>query len=295
MTKVLLPSGQPIAEARQQLRRHAVNGPVPTGEAATATSKAWTTTAVGSGTANTKGTWVEVVSATTVDIYGLLVSVTQTNTAAANSSALLDIGVGAAASEVVVVPNLAVGWRSSNTTGFATCPVYRLPLFIPSGSRIAVRCQGAETSKSVGAVIIPLNRTSGPRRPSTSIVDLNANTATSFGTSLGTPGATNTETAWTQLVAATAEPFSALTVGIQGGADTTQGTADCLVDIGMGASGSEVVIVPNVYVQTNTSEIVTYPDTGPWSVYIPPGSRLAARVQQSATASTLDVIVYGIR
>jgi hypothetical protein len=235
------------------------------------------------------------VSATTKDTYGLLVGSTGTFVATTDTSALLDIGVGGSGSEVVVVPDLAMGSRYGAANLIGPLPFYRVPIFIPAGSRIAIRCQGAQTSKAIAVSLTPLARMAGQRQPSTSVVTLNANSATSAGTSLGTPGGNNTKTSWTQLVAATAEPFSALMVGFQLAADTVQGDTNTLVDIGFGAAAAEVVAIPNIFVNTSLQEVVNPFDQGAWMVNVPTGTRIAGRFAETSTTSTLDLIVYGIR
>jgi hypothetical protein len=290
MTRIALASGQPLAEARRQMRRTRQSLPLPTGEATTATSIFWNATPVASATPHTKGSWIQLVAATTADIYGLLVfSTTNTSSSAADSSSLLDVGVGASGSEVVAVADLAMGYR-----GAGNLP-YRVPVFIPSGSRIALRLQGAQVSKTYQVGVIPYTRTFSPVRPSSTVAALNAASTSSHGTALTVPGGTNAKGAWTQLVAATTEPYTSLMLGLQGNAGTAFASTNCLVDLGLGASGAEVVAVPNICATASSAESLTPTDQGAWLVDVPAGTRIAARYQIASLATTLDAIVYGIR
>ena len=108
--------------------------------------------------------------------------------------------------------------------------------------------------------------------------------------------ANNTKGAWTELVASTTEPYDALIVSLQGGDDTTQGTGQILLDIGIGPAGSEIVAVGDTIGSIANSEEVRMAATGVYPVNVPRGSRIAARWQgQVATTSGLDAIVHGIR
>lgn len=270
----------------------------PTGDANLSSSNLLSATATGSATPNTKGPYTEVIAATTKEIFGLVIASHAVNTALSttDTSALVDVAIGAAGSEVIVIPNLAMGWRTSTyQTGR-----YRFPIYIPVGSRIAIRCQGAQASKQVGVRFIPLGRAPGSVRPADSIVSMGWSgtidaVTGSKGVNLTPAGSTNTKGAWTTLVAATPEPFRGLAVGIQGGADNTQSKAEMLFDLGVGSAGGEVVRVPNMFIQTDNTELINVYDPGAWATPVPADARIAMRYQHDVSGGSLDAIVYGIR
>jgi hypothetical protein len=70
------------------------------------------------------------------------------------------------------------------------------------------------------------------------------------------------------------------------------------MDVAIGASGSEKIILPNLFMTTHTTSDEIAPSVfGPYSVYIPSGTRLAVRAQCSitdATDRTFDAMIYGI-
>jgi hypothetical protein len=288
VTKLLLPPGLPLAESRRQIDRSRQLLPLPTGDAITGSSVPWNATATWSST-NTKGAWTQVIAASVTDAYGLIVfNSAATSIAATDTSTVVDVGVGGSGSEVAIITDIAMGWRPS---GFFE---NRIPVFVPAGSAISVRAAGVAGTGSIAVVVVPLGRTFTGRRPSTSALSLNASGAK--GTNLSVPGASNTKGSWTQLVASTSEPYAGLVIGVQGGADNVQPIANALIDIGVGASGSEVVVVSNVAAfSTTTSEQLVVVDNGPWYLDIPAGSRIAARFATSNTGMSLDVIVTGIR
>lgn len=92
-------------------------------------------------TANTKGAYSELTAATTAPIRELLVSVgNRSNTALALAGYLLDIAIGAAASEQVIIPNLPIT-AGSLSNEFAPHVFPPLSVNIPTGTRLSARAQ----------------------------------------------------------------------------------------------------------------------------------------------------------
>lgn len=93
-------------------------------------------------------------------------------------------------------------------------------------------------------------------------------------------GTANTKGSWSELEEITTVDASVITVMIPG-----LSNADHLIDIGIGASGSEQVIAANLSVSQGNS---SYGDISPFSVRIPIsipiGSRVAARLQSTNTS-----------
>lgn len=284
MTKLALESGMALSDSRRRLRGSGVWAPsLSTDGVVAASSTRVTATATADAVPHTKGLWTEVVAATTRDISIIGIEAGGTSTAATNTSTLLDIGVGASLSEVVIVPNLAIGYAWSG---------YRLPVWVPKGSRIAIRCQSAVTVKQVFLFMF-LFELPFSRKPASRIVDIGTNLATSHGVVIGAPGAANTKTSWVEIVAATAEPYEALMLGLQGAADTTLGAAEGLVDVGVGAAASERIVVADFPILTGASETVQPRLNHLCPAAIPAGSRLAVRWQSASTTGGLDAILYG--
>lgn len=90
-------------------------------------------------TANTKGAWTQLVASTAQHYDALYVVVGQNGDVArtATATALADIGLGAAASERVVIPNIFMRWTSTQDG-----PILMLgpaPIQVPAGVRLAAR------------------------------------------------------------------------------------------------------------------------------------------------------------
>lgn len=293
MSKLALAPGVSLPASQRRLAPGYMQPLIVGDGAAGGTSLRAQATATASGTPHTKGSWQEIIAATTSDVTFLWLTLTaSTFTAATDTSTLLDIGIGAAASEVVVVPNLAVGYQSAVSA--TVTPLYGIPVFIPVGSRVAIRAQSAVASKTVAAQVVLGQMPNGKRSP-VSIEAIGADTASSHGVTLGAPAGTNTKGAWTQIVAATSQPYEALIFGVQGGSDTTLISGGALLDIGFGGSGAEVALAPDLPLAANSSEYYSYGVPPIIPCRIPAGTRLAARYQTAGATTGMDVILYGVR
>lgn len=94
---------------------------------------------------------------------------------------------------------------------------------------------------------------------------------------------THTKGAWTELIASTAAPVSVVALFLTGLAASGQSTG-ALLDIGVGGAGSETVVVPDIAIGGANNLSVTMP------VFIPAGSRIAARMQAEISSDTVSAI-----
>jgi hypothetical protein len=91
------------------------------------------------GSANAKGSYSQLAAALSFDTSWLIVAVAGINATRTACRWLLDVAVGAAASETIVIPDLyVVGSSASDSVLPAT---YCLPCSLPAGSRVAIRSQ----------------------------------------------------------------------------------------------------------------------------------------------------------
>jgi len=98
------------------------------------------------GSANTKGSYTQIVASTTRAHKGLMMAVNiDKNTATTSADWLYDIAVGGAGSEQIIVPDFWVNQAVSGTNAQtpAQSPVFWLT--IPASSRLAVRSQCTTT------------------------------------------------------------------------------------------------------------------------------------------------------
>lgn len=246
----------------------------------TATSRG--TLVTGSGSSNTKGSYTELVTATEFDCCGLLLRISETG----SGREFIDIAVGAAASEVVVVHNLAV-------RGAAATPYIFLPVHIPAGTRISARLQGDSGSLTCRLSVVTIAY-AGPTVP------FLGSRIQSYGENLGNTDGTNQQLTsytanvkggWLEMSAATPDDIYAMCLGQ---IMFTFSNVQLLVDIGIGAMGAEETILSNLPFGANSNVQTAY---CPWlPVYVPKGSRLSIRFQSNIVGSGNfpDFILYGV-
>jgi hypothetical protein len=94
---------------------------------------------------NTKAAWTVLSAATTVPARFLLVALSSPNTTIATAADhLIDIGVGAAAAEAVIIANLACTVSVNEDISYPRPALF--PVSIPVGSRVVARYQSTSTS-----------------------------------------------------------------------------------------------------------------------------------------------------
>lgn len=238
-----------------------------------------------SATANTKGAYVTLWGSTTTAIHRLFISLPATFTSAANSSTLLDIAVGAAGSEVVVIPDVAIGFGLSAV-------VLDFPIYVPSGSRISARTQSSQASKALTiGVGFGVSSKTMTVVPSTSLTSWGAQPANSRGLGFAPSATINTDGPWYELTADCGAARKWILFGIQANGQATLQASNALIDVAIGAAGSEVVILSDIRVSTNTSEQVTWTSyLRSYFVDIPANSRIAVRMQNNITGGIpLDI------
>lgn len=238
-----------------------------------------------------KGSYTQVLAAAnmTQDCDGLMCLLNWPSSA---STLLVDIAVGAAASEVVIAPNLMA--QASAVAGPVPYLFY-LPTPLVSGTRIAARAIAQAASKSVGITVWPVSASYLGLMELSRITDYgSAGAAASRGTAVVASASINTKGAWTALSTSTTNDMKAVYVAI-GSQGASKGTLDNRLDIGVGAAGSEVVVIPDLYFGSFTTTTHVLPALyGPILMDIPAGTRLSARTQSSTASASYDIIVYGV-
>lgn len=226
-------------------------------------------------TINTKGAWIQLVASTGIACNELMLYLLKISTPA---NFLIDIGTGAGGAETVLLSNIHMSQGGAGRGG----AMVQIPVNIPSGTRIAVRCQSSVASATATIMgIINNNLSYG----SPSWTTYGADTATSRGTQID-PGATShTKGAWVELTASSvAAKRVVLALGNQ--ANSTESSASYLFDIGTGAGGAEVVVASNLPAKTTAAEDNRVPHLHIVPITITAGTRIAVRSQGSITDAT---------
>jgi hypothetical protein len=241
--------------------------------------------------ANTKGSWTQLVAATSYETSWVVVTLLEDD---GTRRALVDIGVGASTAEQVLIPNLSSEAVASASQ--LTPRSYVLPVAIPSGTRVSARSQNSTGGGTtyVGINLFADDIASCPamgRVEAAGVVG-----ATSRLTAVDPGGSANTKGSWVELIAATSFHYRWMCLAFGHGASATTSNQGYHVDIGIGGAGSEVLIVPSfpTYISPNVDSsgvVLCMP------VAIPSGTRVVARTQcQNNTANNrvIDVGMWGV-
>lgn len=187
----------------------------------------------GSGTA--KGGYEELSAATADDWSGFVV-----NFGVASSSSnryLVDIAIGAAASEVVILPNVYI--QPSTLQGYTS---FRVPLQVPAGSRVAVRCSSSQNggTMKVGITGLVANAANPPGfTTATAIVAADTGNVRPSSISVS---ATTSATTWTELEDVTAAEYGAfLMIASENATPGTSGQG-LRMSLATGAAAAETAI-----------------------------------------------------
>lgn len=236
--------------------------------------------------AHTKGNWVELISVPQSPISGLVLSYYT----AASTDFLVDIAIGAAGSETIILNNLVAG----AATGYPIRSLF-LPIEIPVGARIATRCQSNPGNIDINIFIYLMGQGFLPSHSYQRITTYGANISTTRGVAYDCGAVANTKAGWVEVISSTTNPIRQLLIGIGNQNVSRSGYPRFAMDIGIGAAGSEVIEVANVFFAGDPYCI--YPIYFIFNVMIPSGSRIAINAQCSGTTAgqrAFDVILYGV-
>lgn len=235
------------------------------------------------GAINTKSTWQQVVAATSFDVAGVTIIPNITNIVGAATNMLLDIGVGAAASEQVLISNMLGGGSGSLRQNQSQ--VF-FPVSIPKGQRVAWRLQ-SNPARTLRIYIFFHGGASWAPWPLYSGVDcIGADTSTSSGLA-HTAGNTGTESTWTNIGSVTARQYRAVQLVVQTDTSITVGDLAYHAEIGYSST-----TIAEYWFATDTNERCgnIFPFM-PHPVNIPTGTQMMIRAECSGTGEALQ---YGI-
>lgn len=247
------------------------------------------------GTANTEGSWTQVLSATAENIYWLHVAGWQNQVAAQARQGFFDVGVDPAggSSYTEVVANLIVGGAAIlSSMGYGK--EYYFPLFIPAGSTVAMRHQDSTASVTSYASIVGYGGPGGPERNMVASVSETLGTVTNTTGTSFTPG-NAADGSWVSLGTTTSALWWwQLGVQIDSTVKSTRGT---YVDLAVGDSTTKEVIL-RTYLFSTTNEEEGYAGIGHINpgCYrpVPAGAELWVRGRNAvAPDSGFNALAYG--
>lgn len=241
------------------------------------------------GSANTKGSYVELSAATPFASDWILVQVRITNS---TSSSLIDVAIGAATSEIVILNNL-LSCRGNDPRENGS---FLFPCSIPSGVRLAHRVQSTDSSGICDVQVTLIG--SGFANPGhlQKIVTYGATTADSGGISIDPGGSANTKGAYSEIASATTNTIKWVSIAAGNQNNTTRTACFWLRDIAIGSATSELIVVPDLGAACSNNDDDIYPRVVGLPLSIPLGVRVAERAQCSTTDGsdrTYDSCILG--
>jgi hypothetical protein len=232
-----------------------------------------------SASANTKGSWVQMVASSASDIVCLSIYVHWFSVAGADQNLSFDIGVGAGGSEKIIIPD--VNFCAKSQFGSYIYGAH-FPIQIPAATRVAVRCQCNLASGDTPNVLL-VGYDGAFTADGVSGYDTIGFTATK-GTAV-TSG-NGAKGSYTQLVASSAKDYCGFVAVVDTGGVATPPLVSQLVDIAVGAAASEKIIIPDQLFGPFANGIMSplIP------VNVPAGTRLSARVASDGTISNISLL-----
>jgi hypothetical protein len=246
------------------------------------------TVVTGNTSADAMGAFTQLIAASACD--SAVISVSLYNPSA-NSEAL-NIAVGAAASEKVIIQQLMV----DNGVSMPIGTNYIFPIAIPAGTRISAQIQGNSASATSRVAVYLFDAGFSPMEGCAGVDSIGFVTANTTGTTLTASSSTNTKGSYAQLSASTPRDYLALWAYFDA-LNTTATNAAYLCDIAIGAGGSEKVIIPNLFQQCSSvagNGPFLSGIAGPFPICIPAGTRVAARIQATTASAKCGLTLYGV-
>lgn len=247
-------------------------------------------------TAHTLGSYAEVTASTPYDAWGVTVTISNIGTAAStNTRSLVNIAVGAASSEVVIIPNLICGQAGAWNSASIGPVIYHFPILVLAGSRIAANFQSLALSDTASVnVWLHQHRIPG-KWYGQRVTAYGISTAASNGTS-HTHG-NNAYATTTQLTASTDNPIKYLQLGVDLQTQTAGATKRGLIRIAAGSSTNYIVSgLP--FRESTTLETMDFAHANfilsHMQFNIPAASYLGIGAMMNATGAARSYALYGV-
>lgn len=248
-----------------------------------------------SATANTKGSWVELLgsAALTADVYWVHVRLHTSFASTVSRMGLLDIGVdlaGGTSYTVRVADIIAGGLSDFSVTGGGAH--FAFPMYIPAGASIAARWQC-----SVGSATVRVDMTvySMPGRPEATLRATSSQTLGTITNSLGTsvtPG-TGADGSWVSL-GTLSNPAWWFQVRVQID-NAAVGSRFEYLDLAYGDSTNKIIIARDEYATRTSETIGHYGQDSTTQAFspVPSGAEIYVRLRDATTPdSGWNVLAY---
>lgn len=246
---------------------------------------------------NTQGSKTQIVASTPDEANGFIVILGAITGGTSIAQILVNLYIGGSGQEVPLVTGIQMG-KSGSCLGAQR--IVTVPLNIPAGSRISASMQADVFGNcpTVNCTIIPLGVGFAAAQPCDAFEAWGVNTATSMGTEATASVTPYTKGAWVEMIAATGLDSQQLVVQLQ---RASLAYGRYRLDIGVGASGSEVVAVGDITFVigedggTNASQYCSRDMTLHIPLTIPAGSRISMRIESNGASATAraSILAFG--
>ncbi len=249
------------------------------------------------GSAHTKNaTYTQLIASTAYDAYGISIFFYATAVVSTRTGVLVDIAIGAASSEQVIIPNLIAGNAGTTNVVTGTGHGYYFPIMIPKGSRISATAQAFTASDTVNVhVYLHQHPMAEGAWYGQRVTAYGADTATSSGTSMS-PG-NDTYATPVSVAASTANPIKFLQLGTDLLTDTTASTSRGLIQISTGTT-PDILANDLPYQESTTIESISFLHANlilsHMMFNIPAGVNLKVAAMRNATAEARGWVLYGV-
>ena len=210
-----------------------------------------------SATAHTLGVPKEIIASTAFD-SSLLILTFSNCTPVINTTFMMNVLIGASASEEILVENIIIS--ADTSLSYDNVSQFNFPLLIPKGSRISVECQSAESSASTITVIASYCVSSFASHSGyAKCVTLGATAASTTGVTVDGGATAHTLGAWSEISASSPDDYAGFFLSVSSRVNTGMNLADAfLMQIGIGAAASEMVIVGGMLAMGNNQELLQF-------------------------------------
>lgn len=198
----------------------------------------------------------------------------------------IDIAVGGSGSEIVVIPDIYVG----STTSSGLLSVF-IPCAIPAGTRVSARAQASAATTATDVTAIFFDGSFDTDAALAFATTYGFTGGSTSGVSVDPGSVSNTKGAWVEIASSITYDIRHLMIGYNPG--STSGSIHWLVDLGVGGSGSEQIVIPNLLL--GGFDVHGYKQN--FNINIPAGTRIAMRAQcNTGTAGTrlIDFALTGV-
>jgi len=234
--------------------------------------------------------WTELLSSSSADADMIDIFIMK---GASNNFGIfrLDVGIGAPGSEVVILDRVLL---SGKPGAAASSYQLALPFSVPKGSRLSFRFDASASGREL---ILAGALYTGQFKSQQHLCESIAYGFNGIdGVDVDPGGVANTKGAWFEIDAAISNSINGFYACFGDSSNSAQTTANFLVDIAVGAPGSEVLIAENVPTRATTQELMR----GPVFVdsLIAEGDRVSARAQCTITDASdrlLSISITGFR